>query len=78
MSAAKSANHGVFIVNELGGRRDSTELRELEGESGKGCVVFDGVCVLAFAEAGLDVGRKVAEELLGEGAGPRGDGRRGR
>ena len=74
MSAAKSADHGVFLANELGGGGNSTKLRQLEGDSREGCVVFNGMCVLAFAEAGLDVRREVAEELLGEGARPRGNG----
>ena len=67
----------MFVVNDLGSLSKGAELGELGGQSGEGGVVFNGVGGAAFVEAVLQVGVQIREELLGEGAWPGGNCRRG-
>ena len=67
----------MFVVDDLGGLSEGAELGELGGQSGEGGVVFNGVGGAAFVEAVLQVGVQIREELLGEGAWPGRNCRRG-
>ena len=77
MVAAKGAQERMFVVDNLGSLSEGAELGKLGRQSGEGGMVFNGMGRAAFVEAVLQVGVQVREELLGEGARPGGDRRRG-
>ena len=64
----------MIIENQLGGVGEGAELGKLGGEGRKRGVILDRISVFAFVECVLNFGMKVTEELLSEGARPRGYG----